>query len=163
MKIKPFFIFLCLTFISICSSAYAAEAKLKTFDKGSYQQILTDYKDKPFVLIIWSITCSSCLKEMAFISELNKQQPELNLVMLTVDDMSVSSQIEEILNKHQLTDLDNWVFAEDNSAKLRFEIDPSWYGELPRTYFFNAEHERTGISGVLNEEKYQSLLNTIKK
>lgn len=91
---------------------------------------------------------------MSLISTLNKQYPELNLIMLSVDDNSVRDEINEILSKHQLKNLDNWVFAEDNSAKLRFEIDSSWYGELPRTYFFDKNHQRTGLSGVILEEKY---------
>jgi thiol-disulfide isomerase/thioredoxin len=161
MKTKYLLIFL-LLFSFFQATAYATETNIKTFKNGSYQQLLVDYKDKALVLIIWSVTCSSCLKEMAFISKLHQQQPELNLVMLTVDDNSVSSQINEILSKFKLEDLENWVFAEENSAKLRFEIDSSWYGELPRTYFFNKKHQRTGVSGVISEAKYQNLLSIIK-
>ncbi len=161
MKTKYLLIFL-LFFSFFQATAYATETNLKTFNNGSYQQLLVDYKDKAFVLIIWSVTCSSCLKEMSFISKLHQQQPELNLVMLTVDDDSVSPQINEILRKFKLKDLEHWVFAEDNSAKLRYEIDSSWYGELPRTYFFNNKHQRTAISGVINEEKYHHLLDIIK-
>ena len=53
------------------------------------------------------------------------------------------------------------VFTEDNSAKLRFEIDPSWYGELPRTYFFDKKHQRSGLSGVISHEKYNEKINTV--
>ena len=157
MKTKYLLIFL-LFFSFFKTTAYATDTKIKTFNNGSYQQLLADYKDKAFVLIIWSITCSSCLKEMSFISKLHQQQPELNLIMLTVDDNSVSSQINEIIRKFRLKDLEHWVFAENNSAKLRYEIDSSWYGELPRTYFFNKQHQRTGVSGIINEEKYLEML-----
>ena len=142
---------------------YATDTKIKTFNNGSYQQLLANYKDKAFVLIIWSVTCSSCLKEMALLSKLHQQQPELNLVMLTIDDNSVSSQINDVLRKFNLKDLDHWVFATDNSAKLRYEIDSSWYGELPRTYFFNNKHQRIGISGIISEEKYQKILRNRHK
>ena len=160
MKTKLLLILFFFSFFQ--ATVCATETNIKTFNNGSYQQLLTDYKDKAFVLIIWSVTCSSCLKEMAFISKLHQQQPKLNLVMLTVDDNSVSSQINEILSKFKLEDLENWVFAEENSAKLRFEIDSSWYGELPRTYFFNKKHQRTGVSGVLSEAKYLEMLDNIK-
>lgn len=163
MKIKAFFLIIFFALASFHSSLQAAPVELKTFGEGSYQWMLNHYKNKPFVLIIWSITCPSCLKEMSLISKLNKEQPELNLLMLSVDDNSVKDEIDEILQKHQLETVENWVFAEDNSPKLRFEIDPSWYGELPRTYFFNSSHQRSGISGLITEEKYRALLNEIKK
>lgn len=163
MKNKSLLLILCVFIFSVHPRDFATDSALKTFNSGSYQRLLTSYKDQAFVLIIWSITCSSCLKEMSLIAKLHQQQPELNLVMLAVNDHSVDTQINEILTKFKLKNLENWVFAEDNSVKLRFEIDPSWYGELPRTYFFNAQHERIGISGMISEEKYQQLLGLMKK
>lgn len=145
------------------SLIYAAATPLKTFTQGSYQALMNQYKNQPLVLIVWSTTCPSCLKEMNIINSLHKSYPKLNFVMLTVDDNLAVNQINEILEKNQLTDLENWLFSEDNSEKLRFEIDPTWYGELPRTYFFNAAHQRTAISGVLPIEKYKALLNQISK
>ena len=37
------------------------------------------------------------------------------------------------------------------------EIDPQWFGELPRTYFLDSKHQREGISGALSYEDYQSI------
>jgi hypothetical protein len=47
--------------------AEANQSDLKPFDAGSYQKILENNANKPFLFIIWSITCSSCLKEMPLI------------------------------------------------------------------------------------------------
>ncbi len=160
MKYK---LLIALLAIMCLNDSLAAPALLKTFTQGSYQQLLTQYKNKPFALIIWSTTCPSCLKEMPLIKKLHQAHPGLNLVMLTVDDAQVVTQINDVLEKNQLTDLEQWVFSEDNSEKLRFEIDPSWYGELPRTYFFSANHQRSAISGVLPAEKFNALLNQISK
>lgn len=162
MKNKSLLLILCVLFFSI-RPVFATDTTLKTFNSGSYQHLLTSYKNQPFVLIIWSINCSSCFKEMSLITKLHQQQPKLNLVMLAVNDHSVDAQINEILAEFKLNKLENWVFVEDNSVKLRFEIDPNWYGELPRTYFFNAQHQRIGISGVISEEKYQQLLGQMQK
>jgi hypothetical protein len=151
-----------LAFITLCD-VQAAPAQLKTFTNGSYQQLVTQYKNHPWVLIIWSTTCPSCLKELSTINKLHQLHPKINFVMLTVDDALATHQINEVLEKNQLTHLDNWLFNEENSEKLRFEIDPNWYGELPRTYFFNAAHQRSAISGVLTPEKYNEQLIKISK
>jgi thiol-disulfide isomerase/thioredoxin len=136
---------------------------LKPFTFESYQQILEDHAMQPFMLVIWSIDCPSCVKDMALIEQIHQNQPELKIVMLSTDDVSASEQIEKILQQNHLADLENWVFADTNSQKLRYQIDPKWYGELPRTYFFDAAHHREGISGVLSQEKLDAQLKRALK
>lgn len=144
-------------------SAQAEQSDLKPFVSGSYQQILANHANQPLMIVMWSIDCPSCLKDMALISSIHKNKPDLKIIMLATDDLSASDQIQQILTKNQLSDLDNWVFADENTQKLRFEIDPKWYGEIPRTYFFNAAHQREGVSGVLTSEDYQNRLDRLLK
>lgn len=113
------------------------------------------------MLVIWSITCSSCLKDMALLNKMHKANPNINMVMLATDDATATEQIQQILTKNELTSLENWLFADDNPQKLRYEVDPKWYGELPRTYFLNKKHEREGVSGVLTQQDYEAMLKKI--
>ena len=151
-------------FLLLCVLALptqAEQATLKPFVPGSYQQLLDSNPNKPFMLVIWSITCSSCLKDMALLSKMHKANPNINMVMLATDDTTATEQIQQILAKNELTGLENWLFADENPQKLRYEIDPKWYGELPRTYFLNKKHEREGISGVLSQKDYETLFKKI--
>ena len=152
-----------LVFIFLASLNIPAQAEQSAFASGSYQQILTANANHPFMLVIWSVNCSSCLKDMELLSSIHKSRPELKIIMLAADDLSVTDQIQQILEKNQLSGIDNWVFAEENTRKLRFEIDPKWYGELPRTYFFDKAHQRTGVSGVLSKEDYDAMFAKILK
>jgi hypothetical protein len=136
--------------------AQAGQPPLKAFITGSYQQILASNANQPFMLVVWSISCSSCLKDMALLSSIHKKRPELKMIMLATDDISETGQIQSILENSQLSSIENWVYADENSQKLQFEIDPKWYGELPRTYFFDKKHRREGISGVLSKEDYEA-------
>lgn len=137
------------------------QTTLKPFISGSYQQMLSNNAANPFMLVVWSVDCSSCLKEMALLSDIKKNHPGIKMIMLSTDDLSSAEQIGQILKQHQLDNAENWVFADDNSQKLRFEIDPKWYGEIPRTYFFDSAHRRTGISGVMSKEDYGTMLAKI--
>jgi thiol-disulfide isomerase/thioredoxin len=158
-RIRIIFYFLSLYVFAL--PIQAEQATLKPFVSGSYQQLLDSNANKPFMLVIWSITCSSCLKDMALLNKMHKTHPKLNMVMLATDDASATDDIQKILAKNELTDLENWLFADDNPQKLRYEIDPKWYGEQPRTYFLNKKHEREGISGVLSQEDYETLFKKI--
>lgn len=164
MSLKKLFSGLVFIFLASSNiSAHAEDTPLNAFAAGSYQQILASNANQPFMLVIWSVNCSSCLKDMELLSNIHKSRPELKMIMLAADDLSVTEQIQQILGKSQLSGIDNWVFAEENTQKLRFEIDPKWYGELPRTYFFDKTHQRTGVSGVLSKEDYDAMFAKILK
>lgn len=153
----------CALLLVLASQFCLAEtAAIKAFNSGSYQQILQEKKDQGFMLILWSLDCPTCIKDMELLSTIHKNRPALKIVMIATDELSASAEIQKLLEKYQLADLENWVFADDNSQKLRYEIDPAWYSELPRTYFFSAAHQREGISGALTLEEYNARFSKLK-
>lgn len=157
--------FLTILFIglAIFGTTVRAESTLKPFTSGSYQQLLTSNAGKPFVLAVWSITCPSCIKDMVVLSAVHKAHPEINIVMLSTDDIAESAEAQKILTSNHLAELENWIYAEENTQKLQFDIDPKWYGELPRTYFFDKAGQRDGVSGVLSKEDYEARIGKILK
>ncbi|MDP2098418.1 MAG: hypothetical protein Q8S52_03440 [Methylobacter sp.] len=150
-----------LAVIFLILFAFPAQAELSAFISGSYQHIVAANAKQPFMLVVWSVNCPSCLKEMALLSDIHKSRPELKIIMLAADEPSETEQIKQILQKKQLLGLENWAYADENTQKLQFEIDPAWYGELPRTYFFNNTHQRTGVSGTLSAADYEEVLTKI--
>lgn len=157
-KISPSLAFILLNTFNI-----PAQATPAAFTSGSYQHMLTSNTNQPFMLVIWSINCSSCLKDMELLSSIHNSKPELKMILLAADEPPATEQVQQILEKHRLSELENWVYAEENTQKLQFEIDPKWYGELPRTYFFDKTHHRTGVSGVLSKEDYDVMFAKILK
>ena len=158
---KPFLSVAVILLALVNNPAQAGQPVLKKFTSGSYQQILASKANQPFMLVVWSITCSSCLKDMALLSSIHKKRPELKMIMLATDDLSEAGQIQTILENSQLSSIENWVYADENTQKLQFELDPEWFGELPRTYFFDQAHQREGISGVLSKEDYEARFTKI--
>ena len=164
MSLKKQFLSSLVILLALFNGSVQAEpSTLEPFATGSYQKILTNHANQPFMLVAWSITCSSCLKDMALLSQIHQKRPELKIIMLATDDISEADQIKPILEKNQLSELENWVYADENTQKLQFEIDSKWYGELPRTYFFDKTHQRTGVSGVLSKEDYDEMFAKILK
>jgi thiol-disulfide isomerase/thioredoxin len=153
---------ICLLYVFLLSTAHAQQLEIKLFQADAYQHILNTYKEEPFMLVIWSVTCSACLSEMALIQKIHQQNPELNIVMLSVDGPEYFADMREIFEKEKLDDVEQWGFAEDNSPALRYSIDSHWYGELPRTYFLDKAHQRNGFSGVLTAEQYKLHIEKMK-
>ncbi|MDX8128548.1 hypothetical protein QLH52_14740 [Methylomonas sp. OY6] len=145
-----------------CGVVLAEQPEIKPFTPGSYQQILAVNANKPLMLAIWSVDCPSCLKDMDILGKLHEKHPALKIVMLATDDAEALPEIKRIIDSHKLGGLENWAFASDNPEKLRYEIDPAWYGELPRTYFFDAGHQRVGKSGAMSLEEFEAQLGKLK-
>ena len=140
------------------ANAVAGEASKTTpFTVGSYQKILEAHANEPFVLVLWSVNCSACMKEMEVLRDLHQERKNLNIVMLSTDDVSERDDVVAVLRQKGIAELESWVFAESNSQLLRYEIDPTWYGEIPRTYFFDAQHQRRGISGKISKQEFVTL------
>jgi thiol-disulfide isomerase/thioredoxin len=157
------FLTILLFSLTILSQAHAESPALKPFTSGSYAQIVNSNAGKPFLLSIWSVTCPSCIKDMAVLHAVRKAHPGFKIVMLSTDDIAETTTAQQILEKNQLTNVEHWIYAEENTQKLQFEIDPKWYGELPRSYFFDKAGQRDGVSGVLSEKDYDVLIGKIIK
>jgi thiol-disulfide isomerase/thioredoxin len=128
----------------------AAAQDLKPFVAGSIKEIAAARQGKPFILGMWSLTCTHCREELAMLSGLAKKHPGLDLVLIATDTPEESEAISATLRQSGLWGAESWVFADPFAERLRFEIDPKWHGELPRTYLYDPSHKVQAFSGKLD-------------
>ncbi len=131
---------------------------LKRFTTGSYQAILQHYQDRPFVLVLWSLDCPPCHEELAMLADFRKQRPHFNLLLISIDGVEAEAEVEDRLYHLGLLSVENWIFTEPVSPRLLNQIDPSWYGVVPRSYLFDVDHRRQTITGLLSLETLQDWL-----
>lgn len=145
--------------------AFTARARATTapafrrLESGSFDALVAARRDQPFLLILWSITCGPCRDEFTLLREMRAHHPGLPLVLVATDDVSDEVTAARQLQDFAMTGEESWIFADD-AQKLRYEIDPGWYGELPRAYFYDAGHYREGVSGKLTRERIEAWLAT---
>ena len=149
---------LCLS--AVCASA-AQEAN--PFVHGSQQQIISARTGKPFILAFWSLTCTNCRDDLAMFGRLAKKYRDLNLVLVSTDSPEQKQEIADTLRQYHMERAESWVFADSYAERLRFEVDPQWYGELPRTYFFEADGRSTAISGKISRDQVEHWIRESKK
>lgn len=133
-----------------CATTSAQE--LHPFVRGSEQAIVSAHRGHPFILALWSLDCIHCRDDMALFSRLAKQYRDLDLVLVSTDAPEQEMAISRMLRKYRLERAESWVFADEFAERLRYEIDPQWYGELPRTYFFDADGHANAVSGKIDTE-----------
>ncbi len=138
--------------ILLLTASNFSYSDIKPLTFGSFELIKQEYKNKPFILALWSIDCPPCFQELDLLKAKIDQYKNLNVVLISSDDISAIEEIHDALKQHGLEFTENWVFAEGFTEKLRFEIDPNWSGVLPRTYLYNAKHKKIVVEGLLKEE-----------
>ena len=133
----------------------SVHAEVRPFVPGSLAQIQAERSGKPFILTLWSASCVHCPVELKALGELARKHPGLDIVLLAADTPGEAAQLAKLAASYGLGKQTQWVFADPQTEKLRFEIDRRWYGELPRTYFFDSAHQRTAASGVIPAEQLE--------
>ena len=151
-----------LLLLSLCVPVFSM-ADFRPFNTGSLKQIVTEHKGQPFLLVLWSVDCPPCLRELEHLGKLRNSFPGQGLVLISTDSSDYRNDAEALLALHGLKDAENWVFTGNFPEKLRYHIDNSWFGELPRSYFYDANHQRISRSGVLNMEVIQQWITTMKQ
>jgi thiol-disulfide isomerase/thioredoxin len=133
------------------AAVVSADQEIKSFVRGSHQQIVSARAGKPFILSFWSLSCSNCRDDLAMFGKLAKKYRNFDLVLVATDSPEQNREISQTLQRYHLELAESWVFADSYAERLRFEVDKEWYGELPRTYFFDARGRVvTSLSGILD-------------
>lgn len=140
------------------SCSLTAQAYPLLFTEQSMQQIETAYQGKPFVLVLWSQTCAPCMAELKMLGEELAQNPELPLVLVSSDPPALQDEIQMRLEDYGLDAANSWQFAHDFQESLRYTIDPLWFGEMPRSYFYDAAGQRSAQSGTISSEHLRQWL-----
>jgi len=136
--------------LALLVSAPASETQpqLKPFGQGSWQDILRSHAGRPMIAHFWGVTCGPCKAELPLLGEFMKDHPAIDVVMISADfvpDLSAATQ--SMLAKSGLSSAENWIFNDGFVERLRFEIDPGWQGDIPRTLLISREGKITTIEG----------------
>lgn len=145
---------LTLTFMN----ATGAAESVRPFTPGSLEKVLGPREGKPFILVFWSLDCQYCPTELKMLSELKRSHPALDVVLIAIDSVNDTPQLISRTESYGMTKAEQWVFAEDMPERLRFEIDRRWYGEVPRTYFYDRKHQRETKTGLVSKKFFEDWL-----
>jgi thiol-disulfide isomerase/thioredoxin len=120
------------------------------FDAGSLVAIREANVGKAFVLAFWSIHCAPCIEDMGEWRILKKKYPDVPILLVTTDPPAERAKAARVLSQFQLGRVETWAFADEFTERVRFSVDRSWRGELPRTYFYDAAHRPQVRSGRID-------------
>ena len=120
------------------------------FDMNTRQVIEKRYIDQPLIISFWSIDCPYCIDDLKKLGKALSKNTNVKLITVCVDGKESAKKAERILSQANLPKHEKYQYAEVDEDRLRYNIDPAWYGELPRTYFYDAAHQVTPLSGKIS-------------
>lgn len=141
--------------LSLALLAPASAAPVKPFEIDSMAQIEASQRGKPFIVLVWSMDCPFCQTSLEVLSKARARNPGLVVVTVTTDpaaDEALIGQVEKRLSSLDLA-ADAWSFGTGSPERLRFAIDPSWRGEKPRSYWYDASGKRSAYSGLIGQAR----------
>ena len=130
-----------------------ANSEINPFIKGSFLQIQQAHSNQATIITFWSQSCDFCMKELALLGKLLKDYPSINLVSISTDPFLKPTIVNNILSSKNLIHFQKWVFADDYVERLYFDVEKTWRGELPLTYFLNKDNTLHKKLGVIKEDK----------
>jgi thiol-disulfide isomerase/thioredoxin len=141
----------------------AVAADQHPFVRGSWQELRQAHAGRPTIVHFWGLTCAPCLVELPSWGELLRERPRLDLVLVAADARADDQvRMSETLGKAGLSSAERWGFADRFADRLRFEVDPRWRGELPRTLLIAGDGTVTAISGVADLASVRTWLDAQK-
>lgn len=136
-----------LVIVLLALSCRAQAGEFKSFDLGGRVAIERSHAGKPFILALWSIDCPYCMEDLKVLGELVRQHPDIALVTVCTNGRESAAEAAKVLDKAGLPPHERWQFAFPDEDRLRYDVDKSWYGELPRSYFYDTAHRIQALSG----------------
>lgn len=139
---------LCAGFLLALLSMAGAANSLKPFERGSWQAILKAHGGRPTIVHFWGVTCGPCKVELPLLGAFMKKHPGIDMVTISADFVpNVPAAAQTMLDKSGLGPAENWIF-DGFAERLRFEIDPNWQGEIPRTLLVAKDGSITTLEGT---------------
>ena len=136
--------------VMLCASWPVMAQTLLPFDANTLAAIKQANAGKPFVLSFWALHCEPCRDEMGEWRAIKDKHPALPVVLVSTDSPRDAAVIAAFFDKYPPGAVEKCVFTDTYSERVRYSVDKSWRGELPKSYFFDAAHKPEVKSGKVD-------------
>lgn len=128
-----------------------AAVQVRPFERGSWQAIRQAHAGRPTLVHFWGVTCGPCKVELPQLGRFAKSHPGVDVVMIDADLVpNTPAAVRAMVSQAGLASAENWAFGDTFTERLRYEIDPRWQGDIPRTVLIGKDGSVRTIEGSAN-------------
>ena len=129
-----------------CLVSAQAGAPVQPYRVGQWPEIMARHQGRPFIVHLWGITCGPCLAELPQWGKFVARHPDIPVVFIEMDQAPLPVVLRYVSDS-RLTQSEHRVLVDPFDEYVRYEIDPTWRGELPLTLLFSPDGKRQRVSG----------------
>jgi thiol-disulfide isomerase/thioredoxin len=147
--------------IVLQSAASAGATEVRAFGRGSWEQIRKAHAGEAVVVHFWGVTCGPCRAELPQWGRLLNKRADLRLVTIDADLVpNAPSAVRAMLKQSGLSaHAENRMFSDGFVERLRYEIDPQWGGDIPRTLLIAPDGTTSALEGVADFARISAWLD----
>lgn len=129
-------------------AARALDTRVKPFGRDTLAVIERQYAHTSFWLVLWDLECPYCMKSLSHLAAAQRTDPQLKVVTISTDPVQSADEIAARLAQLGVRS-EAYAFGDAPREALQYAIDPTWLGEKPRAYRYEAAGAREAITGVI--------------
>lgn len=115
-------------------------------------------KQQPVVVVnFWATWCEPCVEEIPIFVRLAKQNPRIQFVGISMDELGQEKEVQKFARDHGMT---YRIVIRDgkNFENMVNSMDPNWIGGLPATFVFRDAKRVFSKTGPITEKELASAL-----
>jgi hypothetical protein len=94
--------------------------------------------------------------ELPLLGQFMKEHSAIDVVTISADLVpDLPGATRSMLEQSGLGSAENWIFSDGFVERLRFEIDPGWQGDIPRTILISRNGDIATIEGSVEMTELQ--------
>ncbi len=136
----------------------------KTFKIINYPQLeelISEKSDKLRVFNFWATWCAPCIKEMPHFEKINKDDSDVELFFISMDDGRKPDRVTNFIEKRNIIAPVYLLDDIDYNAWID-KINPEWSGAIPATLFVKPDGSQHFHEGEVNEKELRFLIKKLK-
>ncbi len=114
------------------------------------------------VINFWATWCGPCVKELPFFEELNNEDEDLDIVLVSLDFKNqLTRRLDPFLSKNKLK-TKVVVLADGDANKWIDMVDPTWSGTIPATLLIKGDQKIFTEQEFHSTEEIYEFINKLK-
>ncbi|WP_439483459.1 TlpA family protein disulfide reductase [Cyclobacterium plantarum] len=143
------------------SSSEEPDPDFKIISFEEFETLTSADSEKLRIYNFWATWCAPCIREMPHFEQASKDNPELELVFISMDDGRRPERVTSFMERKDIqspvyllndVDFNSWID----------KVDKSWTGAIPATLFILPDGKRRFHEGELEENELQNLIDQLK-
>ncbi len=151
---------LCLIFTTTTGIGFKGEIKSISFNE--FESMANKPSDKIRIYNFWATWCGPCVKEMPYFEKVNAENPDIELIFISLDDGRKPERVESFIERRNIK-APVFLLDDVDYNKWIDKVSPDWSGAIPATLFIRPDGRRTFHEGELEQEELELLIVKLKK